>query len=186
MRDPETHHLEAALTVHLALRDALGLDPDDATLDAATDRVMARLLERGYTVTRPARLSSRVEKMPPAARAAYDLTGGEIDDRLHAVVTELIPAIAYRLGRPRRGPRRSPRRPPRPPLRWGAPVLHEDGGAPPSAAIDGVHRTQEKRPGEEHGRWEKDHPADEPDDPVDLVEPIGRHDPQLDQNRLHH
>lgn len=100
MRDPETHHPEAALTVRLALRDALGLDLDDATLTDATDRVMARLLEMGYTVTRPAWLStSRVEEMLPAARQAWDSTDGEVDDRLRAVVTELVPAIAYRLGR---------------------------------------------------------------------------------------
>lgn len=98
MRDPEHHHPEAAVTVHVALRDALDLD--GATLDAATDRVMARLLEMGYTVTRPAWLStSRVEEILPAARQAWDSTNGEVNDRLRAVVTELVPAIAYRLGR---------------------------------------------------------------------------------------
>lgn len=99
MRDPEKHDPDAFTSVRVALRDHLGLDHEQAA--GATDALLASLLESGYTVAQPARLgSSRVEEMLPAARVAWEsaTTGPVDDDGLRAVVTELVPLIAYQLG----------------------------------------------------------------------------------------
>ncbi|MFC3979676.1 hypothetical protein [Streptosporangium jomthongense] len=99
MHDPNTHAPTARVAVRGALQAALGLEYHDERLDPATGRVLDELLENGYTVVRPARIeSSRVEDLLIAVRPVWDSTEGGDDARLRAVVTELVPLIAYRLG----------------------------------------------------------------------------------------
>lgn len=99
MQDPNVHSPNAQVAVRGALQTALGLEYHDDRLDSATDRVLATLLERGYTVVRPAKVeSSRVEDLLTAVRPVWESTGGDDDARLRAVVAELVPLIAYRLG----------------------------------------------------------------------------------------